>query len=135
MLRSRPTTSIPEGEGITKINERKVRKKRGNQRKRQRGLSPLSCILVFVMAATVCVISYQKLSSNNHSPPREAQKNRLRKTSIEIEHDDGNSMVRHEMKLPTLSLYNLEYPSIDGELISLSRFAGYPSIVINVASQ
>ena len=139
MLRSRPTTSsIPEGGGegsSTKIKRRKVRKKRREQqRQSQRGsLSPFSCILVCVMAITVCVISYQTLSSSSSPSPIESQIKRLRKNSVGKEH--GVVRNENEMEIPPLSLYNLEFPSIDGELISFSRFVGHPAIVINVASQ
>ncbi len=37
--------------------------------------------------------------------------------------------------LPTDSLYGLQFPSIDGDMIQLSKFAGRASVVINVASE
>ncbi len=142
MLRSRPvTTSTLQEEGDV-VNTLKIGKSRKKRRSTNRQKSGMNILLVICSSLTfLCyyIISYQHSTSHptKHQEDEQRRKQlRLQNDSkridpIESEEEEEETMT----KLSSNSLYNLQFPSINGELISFSRFLGHASLVINVASE
>lgn len=151
MLRSRPVSSLHQkGQGgdetIIFFDEtnRSRRKRTTGHRHARKGLSLVSWIAIVAFVSTCCYVSFQQLPFHRkiqHDAPFQA--NNLRKVAIATERsntkekEDMESQGKNKIPVPSRhrSLYDLEFPSIDGEMISFSRFTGQPAIVINVASE
>ena len=141
MLRSRPTASS-QGGATNSAKMQTNRRKRLNPRNSQRG-SSLRLISVITIFAIIVIISYRGYflpeGSNVLSNPKRKSKNqklRMKPAGSTIKRNpmrQGEHEVNHD--LPSDSLYNLQFPSIDGDLISLSKFKGHAAVVINVASE
>lgn len=143
MLRSRPVTTLTlqeEGEAVNTLKIGKSRKKRRNTNRQKSGIDVLSLVICSTLTF-LCyfIISYQHLTSHptkqqEDEQPRKQlrlQNGSKRIDPIEPEEEEEETMT----KLPSNSLYNLQFPSINGELITFSRFLGHASLVINVASE
>jgi hypothetical protein len=131
MLRSRPVALSPHG-GVelstksTNIRPRKIKKNNDFARKQQQ---VVTLVLAFF---TIFVGSLFFLS---HRRERVGNLNESSDTSLRTHRHSYTERTKQILELPKDSIYNLQFPSIDGEMIPLSQFIGHTSLVINVASE
>jgi len=89
--------------------------------------------MCFISLISVAYVSYDHLY-----PKQLTQEDQIKQDSSNVPNLRTKAAKREMMKkhdLPTDSLYNLQFPSIDGDMVQLSRFAGHSAVVINVASE
>ena len=135
MLRSR--TVVSQGEVKNdRVKKRLRRKRKSEQQHKSLHLSSsiLGFCMCFISLISVAYISYDHLYPKQlTSEDQIKQQGSSNVPNLRTKTTKRETTKKHD--LPTDSLYNLQFPSIDGDMVQLSRFAGHSAVVINVASE
>ncbi len=130
------------------IKKRRTRRTRGGTKKSTSTINGGAFVIGILISILIVYCVYVLIGSPNAKPNAKSsfhnrgnthimeKEANLRKVELEKRHE-RNQDDKHHDRLNTLShsIYDLQYPSIDGDLIKLSAFAGHAALVINVASE
>lgn len=141
MLRSRPSASSP---GAGTKQKKRLRRKKRNSAGGQRSYFSSSSVLVYCICFMIVIIFLVQSNTNSNLNPNTSAQN-LRVKSGMGSNSIDHVISRHKQQILQLpkeqeyleedSLYNLSFPSIDGEMIPFKQYAGHAAVVINVASE